>query len=91
MVSWSLPRSLSLKQLAHYLYICIMVIQAKQGNKMINKNNLIAITNSVIAKELPNNVTLGRWELERLSEAVIKTIIVQVNQNTFDNFVKGNK
>ena len=58
---------------------------------MINKNNLIAITNSVIAKELPNNVTLGRWELERLSEAVIKTIIVEVNKNTFNNFVKGNK
>ena len=40
----------------------------------INKDNLVAITNSVIATELPSNVTLGRWEVERLSEAVIEKI-----------------
>ena len=58
---------------------------------MINKENLVAITGSVIAKELPDNIMLSIWEMERLSEAVIKTIITEVNKNTFDNFVKGKK
>ena len=58
---------------------------------MLNKDNLLAITNSVIAKELPHNVRLTRWELENISQAVIKTIVNETNKATFNTFVKGNK
>jgi len=56
---------------------------------MINKNNLIAITNAEIVKNLPSNIFLSEWELNLISEKVIKKIIQEVNQNTFDIFVKG--
>lgn len=58
---------------------------------MLDKNNLIAITNSVIAKELPHNVRLTEWELTLISEKVTKKIIQEINKNTFNIFVKGNK
>lgn len=58
---------------------------------MLNKDNLLAITNSVIAKELPHNVRLTRWELENISQAVIKTIVKETNKATFNTFVKGIK
>tara|TARA_R100000231_G_scaffold3466_1_gene6229 strand:- start:182 stop:358 length:177 start_codon:yes stop_codon:yes gene_type:complete len=58
---------------------------------MLNKDNLLAITNSVIAKELPHNVRLTRWELENISQAVIKTIVNETNKATFNTFVKGSK
>jgi len=58
---------------------------------MINKNNLIAITNTEIVKNLPSNIVFSEWELNLISEKVIKKIIQEVNQNTFDIFVKGNK
>ena len=58
---------------------------------MLNKDNLLAITNSVIAKELPHNVRLTRWELESISQAVIKTIVNETNKATFNTFVKGDK
>jgi len=57
---------------------------------MINKNNLIAITNAEIVKNLPSNIFLSEWELNLISEKVIKKIIQEVNVNTFDIFVKGN-
>jgi len=58
---------------------------------MINKNNLIAITNTEIVKNLPSNIFISKWELNLISEKVIKKIIQEVNENTFDIFVKGNK
>ena len=57
---------------------------------MINKNNLIAITNAEIVKNLPSNIVFSEWELNLISEKVIKKIIQEVNENTFDTFVKGN-
>tara|TARA_R100000781_G_C4051434_1_gene117727 strand:+ start:608 stop:832 length:225 start_codon:yes stop_codon:yes gene_type:complete len=57
---------------------------------MIDKNNLIAITNAEIVKNLPSNIVFSEWELNLISEKVIKKIIQEVNQNTFDTFVKGN-
>jgi|TARA_R100001463_G_C3478206_1_gene216649 hypothetical protein len=57
---------------------------------MIDKNNLIAITNAEIVKNLPSNIVFSEWELNLISEKVIKKIIQEVNQNTFDIFVKGN-
>jgi len=56
---------------------------------MIDKNNLIAITNTEIVKNLPSNIVFSEWELNLISEKVIKKIIQEVNQNTFDIFVKG--
>ena len=57
----------------------------------INKDNLVAITNSVIATELPDNVTLGRWELERLSEAVIEKITEELAKQLVTQFGKDGK
>jgi hypothetical protein len=56
---------------------------------MINKDNLVAITKAEIVKNLPNNVRFSDWELELISNKVIKRIITEVNDNTFDTFVKG--
>ena len=56
---------------------------------MINKDNLVAITKSEIVKNLPNNVRFSDWELELISNKVIKRIITEVNNNTFDTFIKG--
>ena len=58
---------------------------------MIDKNNLIAITNAEIVKNLPNNIVFSEWELDLISEKVIKKIIQEVNKNTFDIFIKGVK
>ena len=57
----------------------------------INKDNLVAITNSVIAKKLPSNVTLGRWEVERLSEAVIEKITEELAKQLVTQFGKDGK
>ena len=61
-----------------------------KGGIMIDKNNLIAITNAEIVKNLPGNIVFSEWELNLISEKVIKRIIQEINQNTFDIFVKGN-
>ena len=58
---------------------------------MINKDNLVAITKSEIVKNLPNNVRFSDWELELISNKVIKRIITEVNRNTFDTFINGKK
>ena len=58
-------------------------------DKQMNKDNLIAITKAEIVKNLPNGVRFTDWELELLSNKVIKRIITEVNNNTFDTFVKG--
>ena len=58
---------------------------------MINKDNLVSITKSEIVKNLPNNVRFSDWELELISNKVIKRIITEVNRNTFDTFIKGKK
>jgi hypothetical protein len=56
---------------------------------MIDKNNLIAITNTEIVKNLPSNIVFSEWELDLISENVIKRIIQEINKNTFEIFVKG--
>ncbi len=56
---------------------------------MINKDNLVAMTKAEIVKNLPNNIRFSDWELELISNKVIKKIIVEINDNTFDTFVKG--
>tara|TARA_X000000368_G_scaffold366138_1_gene312761 strand:- start:438 stop:608 length:171 start_codon:yes stop_codon:yes gene_type:complete len=56
---------------------------------MTDKNNLIAITKAEIVKNLPNNIGFSDWELDLISNKVIKRIITEVNDNTFDTFVKG--
>lgn len=54
----------------------------------INKQNLIAITNKVIHDELPHNVRLSIWELERISEAVVKKITEELAKQLVSQFVK---
>jgi hypothetical protein len=56
---------------------------------MINKDNLVAITKAEIVSSLPNNVKFSDLELELISNKVIRRIITEVNNNTFDRFIKG--
>lgn len=56
---------------------------------MLNKNNLIAITNAEIVENLPNNIVFSTWELNIISEKVIEKIIKEIQKNTFDVFVRG--
>jgi len=56
---------------------------------VLNKNNLIAITNAEIVENLPNNIVFSTWELNIISEKVIEKIIKEIQKNTFDVFVRG--
>ena len=57
----------------------------------INKDNLLAITNRVIIDELPNNVRLSIWELERISDAVVEKITEELAKQLVTQFGKDGK
>ena len=57
----------------------------------ISKANLIAITNKVIHDELPHNVELGKWELERISVAVVEKITKELAKQLVSQFTKDGK
>ena len=53
---------------------------------MIDKKNLVAITNRVIIDELPHNVRLSIWELERISDAVVEVITEELAKKLVKEF-----
>ena len=57
----------------------------------INKQNLVAITNKVIIDELPHNVRLSIWELERISDAVVEKITEELAKQLVSQFVEDGK
>ncbi len=57
----------------------------------ITKDNLVAITNRVIIDELPDNVRLTIWELERISDAVVEKITEELAKQLVSQFVKDGK
>jgi hypothetical protein len=57
----------------------------------ITKDNLVAITNRVIIDELPHNVRLSIWELERISDAVVEKITEELAKQLVTQFGKDGK
>lgn len=53
---------------------------------MIDKDNLIAITNTVIYNKMPFNVKLGTLEIEHISKAVIETITEELAKQLVKEF-----
>jgi len=58
---------------------------------MIDKNNLIAITNSVIVEELPIDVSLTKNEIELISVKAVEKITEELAKQLVTQFGKDGK
>lgn len=58
---------------------------------MINKDNLIAITNSVIVEELPIDVNLTKHEIESISVKAVEKITEELAKQLVTQFGKDGK
>ena len=58
---------------------------------MINKDNLIAITNSVIVEELPIDVNLTKHEIEYISVKAVEKITEELAKQLVTQFGKDGK
>jgi len=72
-------------------YAVVKVIEREKQMVGINKQNLIAITNKVIHDELPNNVVLAQWELERISVKAVEKITEELAKQLVSQFVNDGK